>query len=86
MRVNQELAPGDFTDQGVGWKDLGTYNITGDTLTVQLSDDADDYVIADAIRIERVSSVSILDNEEGGFSTVGDWSPYPNEGYQDGIH
>ena len=52
--VNQELAPGDFMDAGASWKDLGTFTITADTLTVQLSNQANEYVIADAIRIERV--------------------------------
>ncbi len=54
--VNQELAPNDFTDQGVGWKNLGgTYTITGTSLVVKLTDAANEYVIADAIRIERLS-------------------------------
>jgi hypothetical protein len=54
VRVNQQLAPSDFTDQGVGWKVLGTYTVTGSTLVVQLSNDADGYLNADAVRIQKV--------------------------------
>jgi hypothetical protein len=54
-RINQELAPADFSDAGVDWKDLGgVVSVIGNTLVVQLSNDANEYVIADAIRIERV--------------------------------
>jgi hypothetical protein len=53
--VNEQLTPNDFQDLGVGWKDLvSSYTITGTTLTVRLSDLANNFVIADAIRIEQV--------------------------------
>jgi hypothetical protein len=55
VRVNQQLAPSDFTDQGVGWKTLGTFTVTGNTLVVRLSNDADGYLNADAIHIQKVS-------------------------------
>ena len=54
VRVNQESAPSDFRDEGVYWENPGTFTITSDTLKVQLSNRANEYVIADAIRIERV--------------------------------
>src|SRR5262249_54987117 len=50
--VNQQATPSDRTDSGVGWKALGTFNVTGTTLTVTLSNAANGYVIADGIRIE----------------------------------
>ena len=53
LQLNQELAPDDFIDQSVGWENLGTFDVTGNTLIVQLNDDANEYVIADAVRIER---------------------------------
>lgn len=56
VRVSQELAPNDFTDEGVGWKVLGEYTISGTSLVVELTDDADEYVVADAIRIESLSA------------------------------
>ena len=52
VQVNQQLAPDDFTDQGVGWEILGTYTITGAALNVELADNANGLLIADAIRIE----------------------------------
>ena len=55
FQVNQELAPADFSFNGAVWKDLGAYSITGTTLVVRLTDLADEYVIADAVRIERLS-------------------------------
>ncbi len=48
---NQQLPPSDFTEGGVGWKVLGTFAITGNTLTVTLTNAANQYVVADAIRI-----------------------------------
>lgn len=59
VRVNQELTPSDLTDAGVGWKDLGTFAITGSTLIVRLSDAANEYVIADGVRIERVGDLPV---------------------------
>ena len=57
--VNQELTPGTFNEDGVDWLDLGQFTITGSTLNVQLSDDANEFVMADAIRIEQVGSSSL---------------------------
>ena len=57
VRVNQKLAPDDLTEVGVGWENLGTYSIFGNRLTVQLSNDANDFVIADGVRIERLGDL-----------------------------
>ncbi|MEX0777320.1 MAG: PQQ-dependent sugar dehydrogenase [Phycisphaeraceae bacterium] len=55
VRVNQELAPDDRTDQETIFKDLGTsWTISSGTLIIRISDDANDFVDADAIRIERI--------------------------------
>ena len=57
VRLNQEMAPNDRTDAGVNWEDLGSgFIITGTTLVVKLTDDANEYVIADGIRIELIGS------------------------------
>lgn len=60
--VNQEFAPFHLSDAGVLWDDLGgrgtTYVITGSTLSVQLSDAGDQWVSADAVRIERLHGFS----------------------------
>ena len=57
VRVDQELAPDDLIDQGVGWENLGVYTIVGNSLQIQLSDDANEFVIADGIRIERLGDL-----------------------------
>ena len=59
VAVNQELAPGSFVEGGVSWGDLGAlYSITGSVLKVELSDLANEFVIADGIRIERVGALA----------------------------
>jgi|GEM_PF-2015404 len=56
--INQELAPNDFSASGASWEDLGgPYNITGSTIVVELTDAANEYVIADAVRIERIGNL-----------------------------
>ena len=57
--INQELAPNDLTESGVNWGDLGIVSISGNTLVVELTNSADQYVIADAIRIEWISAAPL---------------------------
>jgi hypothetical protein len=59
VAVNQEQAPNDFSDAGVSWEDLVTgLSVTDGTLQVSLTDvGANEYVIADAIRVERVGAL-----------------------------
>jgi hypothetical protein len=60
--INQAPDPNDFSDQGSLWEDLGTVNITAGTLVVQLTNTgANNYVIADAIRIQRLGPPSGLE-------------------------
>jgi hypothetical protein len=55
LAVNQRLAPADFTDAGAAWKDLGgPYQITGTSLTVRLTDQANGVVVADAVRVQLI--------------------------------
>ncbi|MEJ3745355.1 exo-alpha-sialidase [Actinomycetes bacterium KLBMP 9797] len=57
------------------WVVLGTYSFrAGDTATIQLSDDADGTVVADAVRLVRVGGVA--DNDTASFARVsGTWNP-----------
>jgi len=49
--VNQQLAPtGDYSN-GFHWQSLGTFSTTTNNLAVRLANNANGYVIADAIRI-----------------------------------
>src|SRR5205085_2277732 len=54
VRVNQQRAASTFTSGGAAWQSLGTFTITGNTLTVRLNSAVSGRVIADAIRLERV--------------------------------
>ena len=55
VSINQEQAPNDFVDAGVPWENLGSFTITSGTLVVRLTNLVNEYVIADAVRIERLS-------------------------------
>ena len=38
--IDQRDPPADFAEDGVLWQDIGTYQITGSAVTVQLTDDS----------------------------------------------
>jgi hypothetical protein len=56
VRVDQTQPPSGPTHAGLTWQSLGTYSIASDTLQVELTDDADDDVVADAVWIVRVEN------------------------------
>ena len=59
MSVDQQYAPDDFTDQGVAWRGLGTFTITGSSLHVAVCDSASDGpVCADAVRLVPVTALT----------------------------
>ncbi|MEI6541279.1 MAG: choice-of-anchor D domain-containing protein, partial [Planctomycetota bacterium] len=69
VRLNQELAPNDRVDAGTNWEDLGSsFMITGTTLVVKLGNDANEYVMADGVRIERLSPLLAAGGEIAGSS------------------
>jgi hypothetical protein len=89
VAVNQELAPADFSDQGAAWESLGTFTVSGNSLRVELSNLANEYVIADAVRIERIEGPLpvepvVLDNSAAAFS--GDWVFWSGQGYGNTVH
>jgi extracellular elastinolytic metalloproteinase len=49
--VNQQLAPAGEVSNGITWQSLGTFDTTTGTLVVRLGDNANGYIIADAIRL-----------------------------------
>ena len=53
--INQKVVPDDLTWNGAAWEHLGTFQITGGTLTMRLTDNANGYVYADAVRVEQLS-------------------------------
>jgi subtilisin family serine protease len=56
--VNQQNVPGSFTENGIYWYDLGSFAVIGNTLVIQLSDaaSAGSYLIADAVRVQRIGN------------------------------
>ncbi|MFN7873844.1 MAG: RHS repeat-associated core domain-containing protein, partial [Pirellula sp.] len=60
--VNQKLAPNDFFDSGVHWKNLGTVVITSTIFTVGLNEGTGGFVVADAIRLQRVEQELVIDS------------------------
>ncbi|MEQ9071051.1 MAG: Calx-beta domain-containing protein, partial [Gimesia chilikensis] len=73
--VNQQTLSADVSDGGVDWQDLGYFTVDENgTITVTMANEnADGYVIADAMRIERVSLVTVSDvivDEDAGTATV----------------
>ncbi|MCA9108490.1 MAG: FG-GAP repeat protein [Planctomycetaceae bacterium] len=92
--VNQELPPDDFADAGSDWEDLVVVRVTGDTLVVELSNDANGYVIADAIRLEATDLPAapplpiseIVDDGDPDFATTGNWvQPAVPRGHEDDL-
>lgn len=60
IAVNQRVPPAGFTSGGATWQDLANVTISGTTLTVALTDvGANGYVIADAIRVERLGPLHV---------------------------
>jgi hypothetical protein len=58
VRVNQQRSSSTFTADGAAWQSLGTFTVTGSTLTVRLNSAASGRVVADAVRLERVYSTT----------------------------
>ncbi|WP_406701299.1 choice-of-anchor D domain-containing protein [Singulisphaera sp. Ch08] len=85
--VNQQLAPVDFTDAGSMWHELGIYTVSGNSLSVRVSDFANGYVVADAVFIERVQGPQVevlnatvaIPDETGSFDFGTTWSGQPIE-------
>lgn len=97
LRVDQEQPPAEFEDQGEFWRNLAVVAVTANTLTVELSDsDADQFVLADAIRIEPLNTslnhegnllIPILDDAPNGqesFSSNG--TPAAGGGFLGDFH
>jgi hypothetical protein len=55
--ANQEVASSSLNWSSTNWKELGTFDITGDTIRVTLTNAANDRVVADAVRVERIGDL-----------------------------
>ncbi len=70
--VNQRQAPDDLNDDNAWWEDLGLgpFVVEGNRLAVEINNLANGYVIADGIRLERLSDTRVVDNTDGDFRVV----------------
>jgi hypothetical protein len=76
--VNQQLAPaGGVTSSGVLFQSLGRFTISSGTLKVVLSDNANGYVIADALYVQAATLPAVVDNSQAGYSETGSgWASF----------
>lgn len=88
VRVNQERLPEGVLLDGRPWQHLGDIEVKNGRLTVTLSDDANEYVIADAIRVERLTlpTPQIVDGGDPGFAGSGDWTRYRGQGREGSLY
>jgi hypothetical protein len=77
--VNEQTAPSDYTDQGVGWKRLGSFTLKNNIFHISTWNGATDGALSiDAIELRAVSIIG--DTDAGGikqsdsFSTTGTWT------------
>jgi uncharacterized protein YjiK len=83
--VNEQVAPSDFSDQGVEWKRLGCVDLTNNIFHISTWNSATDGAIAiGAIRLRAVATVNDGDVQLKGragslfgsyFTTAGSWTP-----------
>jgi uncharacterized repeat protein (TIGR03803 family) len=70
--VNQQLVPsGGATANGTPFQSLGSFIINSGTLEVVLSDNANGYVVANAIDVVQSSLPEVVDNSQFGYSDAG---------------
>ena len=69
IEVNQQTAPQGEMAEGWVWQLVGSYRITTGQMRVVLSDDADGYVVADAVRI--VDPLTLYWDANGSSAGVG---------------
>ena len=68
VQINQQLVPtGGQTINGIPFQSLGQFKTTTGTLSVVLSDNADGYVIAQAMLVGPYTGLDVIDNGQSGF-------------------
>jgi hypothetical protein len=76
IRVNQEGAPNDVTMADRVWESLGVYQASSGRLIVTLTDDANGFVNADAIRLVEVPPVvatpELVDDGDTAYAELGE--------------
>ena len=87
VTVNQRTAPGDFADDGIAWKSLGSYVVTGGRLRVTLSTTGHDgQVCADAMLVlPAYQPAPIVNNGGPGSWSNASWTPHAQGLYGDSL-
>ncbi|MCA9050235.1 MAG: choice-of-anchor D domain-containing protein, partial [Planctomycetaceae bacterium] len=84
--VNQKVTPADFTDLSTPWAILGNVTVTGTTLSVELSNAADGFILADAVRLDPVVMTPEIEIRGNGVAIpAGDVSPAASDHTDFGI-
>lgn len=76
VRVNQKAPPSGIDVHGTTFQSLGVFPVRSGSLTVVLTDDADNYVIADAVHVAEkpVEEPRIIAFGQTGYREVGRWA------------
>jgi hypothetical protein len=89
VRMNEQFAPVGQTLDNHAWQSIGTYSTDTGSLTIRLSDDANGYVIADAVCAMEVPAItmapSTVDNGDASYAeTGGNWLGWSETGAYQG--
>lgn len=76
--ANQEVASSGFNWSNTNWKELGTFDITGNTIRVTLTNAANDRVVADAVRVERIGDLPAPEGASAASSLPSFSQPFVN--------
>jgi hypothetical protein len=79
--IDQTQNPVGVTSNGVTYQSLGVFRFTSGSASVVLGNNANGYVIADAVRLApSVSAPTSVDNDDPGYSVTGTWTTVANRG------
>ena len=89
VRLNQQFAATDRMVDNRGWESLGVYQPSSGKLVVRLSDDANGFVIADAVRVVEVTPAetppSVIDEGDTAYAESGSsWLAWSESGAYQG--
>jgi uncharacterized repeat protein (TIGR03803 family) len=72
VQVNQQATPaGGATVNGITFQSLGRFIITSGTVSVVLSDNANGYIVVDAMDVQAATFPAVVDNSQCGYSETG---------------
>jgi len=86
VAIDQSTNPAGYTYNGRVWYKIGSYEIADDTLSLIMTNysSANGPVLADAVMIEYIPSVVVMDDADQGVTlSSGVWWGTENAGYQD---